>query len=88
MLETAEIEHTHTAVGAAGDEDVDTVGAEADVEDFFVVRDELSLGGEGRDIPDCTGCVNGGGDDEGWRDCVPVKGSEWCGMLWCFGVGE
>ena len=44
VLEAAEIEHADAAVGAAADEDVDAVGAEADVEDFFVVGDELSFG--------------------------------------------
>ena len=39
VLEAAEIEHADAAVGAAADEDVDAVGAEADVEDFFVVGD-------------------------------------------------
>ena len=39
VLEAAEIEHADAAVGAAADEDVDAVGAEADVEHFFVVGD-------------------------------------------------
>ena len=45
MLEAAEVEHADGAVGAAGDEDVDAVGAEADVEDFFVVGDQLRFCG-------------------------------------------
>ena len=66
MLETSEIEHAHAAVGAAGDEDVNAVGAEADVKNFFVVGDKLSLGGEGWDIPDRAGGVNGRCNDERW----------------------
>ena len=87
VFETSEIEHADTAVGAAGDEDVDAVGAETHVEDFFVVGDELGLCGECRDIPDGASCVNGGCNDERWRDCVPIEGSKRCGMLWCLGIG-
>lgn len=51
VLETSKIKHAHAAVGAAGDKDVDAVGAEANVEDLFVVGDELGLCGKGWDIP-------------------------------------
>jgi hypothetical protein len=63
VFKAAEIEHAHAAVGAAADKDVDALGAEAHVEDFFVVRDELGFGGEGGDVPDCAGGVDAGGDD-------------------------
>lgn len=88
VLEAAEVEHADTAVGAAGDEDVDAVGAEADVEDFFVVGDQLGLGCQSWDIPDRTGGVNRGCNDERWRDCIPIKRGERRSMLWCLGVGE
>lgn len=46
VLETAEIEHAHTAVGATTDEDVYASGTEADIEDFLVVGNQLRLCGE------------------------------------------
>lgn len=88
MLETTEIEHADTAVGAAGDEDVDAVGAEADIEDFFVVGDELGLCGEGWDIPDGAGGVNGRGDDEGWRDGIPIERGQRSCVFWCLRIRQ
>jgi len=44
VLEAAQVEHAHAAVGAAAHEHVDAAGAEAHVEDLFVVRDQLRLG--------------------------------------------
>lgn len=66
MLQTPEIEHTHTAIGAAADENIDALGAETDVVDFLVVSNELCLGCQCRDIPDSAGRVNARGNDETW----------------------
>ena len=88
VLEAAEVEHADGAVGAAGDEDVDAVGAEADVEDFFVVGDQLRFCGQGRDVPDGAGGVDAGGDDEAGGEGVPVEGGEGGSVLGGFGVGE
>jgi len=43
VLQRPQIKHANTAVCAAGDEDVHAVGAEAHIENFFVVSDELCL---------------------------------------------
>ena len=43
MLERAQVEHAHRAVGADGGEDVDA-GGKREVEDLLVVGDQLRLG--------------------------------------------
>ena len=58
MLERTQIEHADAAIGAARDEDVDAIRAEADVVDFFVVCDQLRFGGQRGDVPYCAGCVD------------------------------
>ena len=64
MFEAAEVKHPHAPVCAAADKDIDTLGTEADVEDFFVVSNELGLCGKRGDVPDCTSRVDAGCDDE------------------------
>ena len=54
MLEAPQIEHADAAVGAAADEDVNGLRAEAYVKYLLVVSDELSFGGEGWNVPYCT----------------------------------
>ena len=63
VLETSKIKHPDAAVSATGDEYINAVCTEANVKDFFIVCDELSLSGKGRDIPYRAGRVNTGGDD-------------------------
>lgn len=88
MFEGAEIEHADAAVGAAGGKDIDGPGHEADVVDFLVVCDKLGFSGQRGDVPDGAGGVDGGGDDESWRNGVPIEGCEGGGEVGGFGVGE
>lgn len=82
MFQTAEVEHAYTAVGPTRDEDVNAVGAEADVVDFFIVSDQLGFGREGGDVPYRTSRVDGGSDNQGWLDDVPIEGCYWCSVFW------
>lgn len=86
MFETSEIEHPDAAICAAGDKYIDAVGAEADVEDFFVVSDELGFGSESRDVPYGTCGIDAGGDDEAGRERIPVQRSQGCCVFGGFGV--
>ena len=43
VLQTSQIEHAHATVLTTADKDVDAVGAETYVVDFFVVGDQLGL---------------------------------------------
>lgn len=88
MFEASKVKHPDTAVRAARDKDVDAVGAEADIEDFFVVGDELSFGGEGRDVPYCTGGVDARGNDEAGRKGIPVQGGKRCSVFRGLGIRE
>lgn len=76
MLETSEVEHADAAVCTTGNENIDAVGAEANVEDFFVMGNKLRFGSEGRDVPYCTRRVYAGRDNEAGGKCVPVEGGE------------
>lgn len=58
MLQATQIKHSNTAVLTATDKDIDAVGAEADIIHLLVMCNELRLGRQGGDIPDCTCCVN------------------------------
>lgn len=73
VLEAAQIEHPDAAVGTAADEDIDTTGAEPDIVYFLVVRDQLRLGGQCRNIPDGAGRVDAGGDDQTRGNRVPIE---------------
>lgn len=44
MFQAPEVEHPYTTIGATAHEHVDAVSAETDIEYFFIVRDQLSLG--------------------------------------------
>lgn len=81
MFEAAEIEHPNTAICAAAYENVDALGAEADVENFFVVGDQLGFRCQGRDIPDRAGGVDARRDDQTGRDYVPVERGDRRGMF-------
>ena len=43
VFKAPEIEHSHATVSAAADKDIDAVRAEADVKNFLVMSDQLSL---------------------------------------------
>lgn len=58
MLEASQVEHSYTPIGAARDKHVNTIGAEADIIDLLVVRDELRLGCQRRNIPYRTCRIN------------------------------
>lgn len=64
MFEAAEVEHSDTAICATADKDIDALGAEADVEDLFIMGDQLGLGCQGGDVPNGTGSVDARGDDQ------------------------
>jgi len=88
VFEGAQVEHADGTVCAAGHEDVDGAGAEAHVVDFFVMGDELGFGGQGGNVPYRTRGVNAAGDDELWRQGVPVQRGEGRGMFGGFGIRE
>lgn len=64
VLQAAKVKHADTTILAAADKDVDTVGTESHIIDLLVVCNELCLGRQRRNIPDGTGGVDAGGDDE------------------------
>lgn len=64
MFQTPKVKHAHTAVGTATDKDVDAVGAESDIIYFLVVGNQLRFCRQGRNIPNCTGGVDAGRDDQ------------------------
>jgi hypothetical protein len=66
MLKTSQVEHTHTTVGAARYEHIDAACAEAHIEDFLVMCDQLGFGGQGGNVPDGAGGVNAASDDQLW----------------------
>ena len=70
MLQASEVEHADAAVLAAADKDVDALGTEAHVVDLLVVRNQLRLGRQRRDVPYRAGGVDAGGDDEAGRGIV------------------
>jgi hypothetical protein len=43
VFEAAKVEHSYTTICATTDKNIDALGAEADVEDFFIVGDELGF---------------------------------------------
>jgi len=88
VLQTAQIEHPHAAICAAADEHVNAAGAEADVEDFLVVRDQLRFRSQSRNVPYRAGSVDAGGNDEFRGQGIPVKGRERCGVFGRLRVGE
>lgn len=88
MLQTAQVEHPHAAVCAAADEHVNAASAEADVEDFLVVGDQLRFRSQSRNVPYRAGSVDAGGDDEFRGEGIPVKGRERCGVFGRLRVGE
>ena len=77
VLEAAKIEHSHTSVRSAAYKYVNALGTEAHVEHLLVVSNELCLRGKGGNIPDCTGSVNTGSDNQAWRYYVPVQRRDW-----------
>lgn len=64
MLQAAKIKHANTAVLATADENVDAIGAEPHIIDFLVVRNQLRLGGQRRNIPNSTSGIDAGSNDE------------------------
>lgn len=55
MLERAQVEHAHGAVGADGRKDVARGGRPRDIVHLAVVRDELRDGNRCGDVPDGAG---------------------------------
>lgn len=64
VFETSEIEHSDAPVCSAGNEDVDAVGAEADIENLFIVGNKLCFRGKCGNIPYRTRGVDAGRNDE------------------------
>ncbi len=81
MFEAAQIKHAYTAVLATADKNIDAVGAESHIVDFFVVRNELRLGSQRGNIPDSASSINARGNDEARRNSVPVKRCERSGVI-------
>jgi hypothetical protein len=44
VLKTAKVEHSNTAISTTTYKNINTIGAEADIEDLLVVCNELSFG--------------------------------------------
>lgn len=66
VFETPEIKHAYASVGSTAHKDVDTLGAEANVKDLLVVRNQLRLGRQGWNIPDGAGRVDARCDNQAW----------------------
>ena len=64
------------------------VGAEADVENFLVVRDQLRFRSQSRNVPYRAGSIDAGGNDEFRGEGIPVKGRERCSVFGRLRVGE
>lgn len=88
MLQTTEIKHSNTTVLPTADKHINTVCAEAHVIHFFVMGDQLRLGSQGRNIPDCASCIDAGGNDETRRDRIPIEGSQRSGMIGRLGIRQ
>jgi hypothetical protein len=88
VLEAAEIEHAHTAIGATAYKNIHTTCAESHIEDFFVVCDQLRLGSERGNVPYCACRIYARCDDELRRQGVPIEGSERRSVFGCFRVRE
>lgn len=86
MLETAQIEHANATIRSAANKNVDTVGTKSDIEDLFIMGNQLRLRCKCRDIPDGTGRVNAGCNDQTRGDGVPVKGGNRGSVLWGFRI--
>lgn len=87
MLQASQVEHAHTSISATTDENIHAVRTKANVIDFFVVGDELSLCRQGRDIPNCASCVNARRNDKTRGDSVPVERGDGSSMLRRFRIG-
>lgn len=88
MLETSQVEHSHTTIGATTHKDINTAGAESHIKDFLVMRDQLRLGSKGGNVPYGTSSVDTGGDDELGGKSIPVERRQWRSMLWSLGIGQ
>lgn len=58
MLQTSQIEHAYAAVCATAHEYIYATSAEPDIEHLLVVRNELGLCSQSRNIPYCASRVN------------------------------
>lgn len=81
VLQTSKIKHPHTTVSSTAYKDVNAICAESNIEDFFIMRDELCFRCKGWDIPYRTSGVNARGDNQTWRQSIPIKGCERCCMF-------
>ena len=88
VLEGTQVKHAYTSICAARNKHIHAVGAEANIEDFFVVSNQLRLSGQSWDIPDSASGVYARGNYKGWRNGVPVQRSQRSSVLWRLGVGE
>jgi len=52
VLQTPEIEHSHTSICATTHEDINTLCAKPDIENFLIMSNELCFSRQGRYIPD------------------------------------
>lgn len=87
MLQTSQVKHAHTSISTAADKDIHAVRTKANIIDFLVVSNKLSLSGQGRNVPDSASCVNARCDDKTRGDGVPVKRGDRGSMLGRFRVG-
>lgn len=86
MLEASQIEHADAAICTTADENVNTVRTETNVVNLLVVRNQLRLCCQGRNVPDGTRGINTRSDDQAGGNCVPVKRGNRGRMLRRFGI--
>ncbi len=66
MFQTSKIKHSYTAVSTTTDENIDAVRTKSYIKYFFIMRYQLGLGCQSRDVPDRTGRINTRSDDQAW----------------------
>jgi hypothetical protein len=64
VFQTAEVEHAHATVGTTRHEHVNAAGAEAHIEDFLIMCDQLGFGRQGGNVPDGAGGIDAARDDQ------------------------
>ena len=81
VLQASQVEHSNTAIGTAADKHINAVGAEPDIKNFLIVGNQLCLGRQCRDIPDCAGRIDTRCDDQAGGYRVPVQRGDRRGVL-------
>ena len=86
MLQASQVEHSNATILTTTHKHVDAVGAKPDIVYLLVVSNQLRLGGQRRDIPDCASRVYTRGDYETRRNGIPVERCQGRSMIRSLGV--